>query len=86
MLGAVSLDNLPHFVTMVIERKIMKIEGIRECKMYSIKELTEIIGCHENTLYNDIKSGKLKALQTKDRAKYRVIGKYLLDYLNGRAK
>lgn len=60
-----------------------EIEGIRECKMYSIRELTELLGCHENTLYNDIKSGKLKALQTKDKAKYRVIGKFVKEYLNG---
>jgi excisionase family DNA binding protein len=59
----------------------MEIENIRDCKLYTIKELTEILGCHENTLYLDIKSGKLKALQTKDKAKYRVIGKFVKEYL-----
>lgn len=63
-----------------------QIEGIRECKIYSIKETAELLGCHYNTIFSAVKSGELKALQTKTQAKNRIIGKFIIEWLQRERK
>lgn len=55
---------------------------IKEAKMYSIKELEEILGFERHKIYRLIESGKLKGIQTIKRGSWRVIGKFLLEFIN----
>ena len=56
---------------------------IREAKMYSVPELCEILGYERHTIYRLIESGKLKGIQPADKGHWRVIGKFLLEYMRG---
>lgn len=61
----------------------MEIEGIRDAKLYSVKEVTELVGLHENTVYSEIHSGRLKAIRPRDRSKWRIAGKFIKEWLKG---
>jgi excisionase family DNA binding protein len=58
-------------------------DTIRECKLYSIPELVEILGMERHSIYKLIDSGRLKAIKTKKTYRRRVFGKELLKYLEG---
>ena len=62
----------------------MKIEGIREAKMYNVEEVAEIMDCHVNTIYKAMRSGDLHAIKPKNTRRWRVIGKYLIKWLEGK--
>jgi len=58
-------------------------EEIRECRLYSIKDIAKITGLPERTIYNHIKEGRIHALDSKFKKKIRVAGKFLINYLEG---
>jgi hypothetical protein len=56
---------------------------IREAKMYSVPELSEILGFERHKIYQLIESGQLKGIQSANKGHWRVIGKFLLEYMRG---
>ena len=54
---------------------------IRETKMYSVPELAKILNFERHTIYRLIESGRLKGVQTMNRGHYRVIGKFLIEFI-----
>lgn len=58
-------------------------DEIKECKMYSIPEICKILGYSRWTVYDLIESGRLKGIQSKNRGHWRVIGKFLLQFMEG---
>ena len=57
--------------------------AIREAKLYTITEVSELLNLHENTIYRHIKSGKLRAMQPAQNYKIRIFGKDIIQYLRG---
>ena len=57
--------------------------GIREAKLYTIKEIMELLDLPYITVYRLIKDGKIHAINADNREKIRVAGKFLLRYLEG---
>lgn len=56
---------------------------IREAKMYSVPELCDILGYERHKVYRLIESGKLKGIRASEKDHWRVIGKFLLQYMRG---
>jgi len=55
-----------------------------ESKLYTMPEVCEILQHDRHTIYKLIKDGKLKAIQTSEKAHWRVFGKHLLEYMEGK--
>ena len=54
---------------------------IREAKMYSVPELSKILGFERHKVYQLIESGQLKGIQTSKKGHWRVIGKFLKEFM-----
>ena len=59
------------------------LEGIREAKLYTIKEIMELLDLPYITVYRLIKADKIHAINADSTEKIRVAGKFLLRYLEG---
>jgi excisionase family DNA binding protein len=52
-------------------------------KMYSVAELSELLGYERHTIYKMIKNGKLRGIQSSEKSKWRITEKYVNEFLNG---
>jgi len=59
---------------------------IKDCRMYTVKELEEILNLERRQVYRLIDRGLLHAVPTRFKEKRRVIGKFLKQYINGGRK
>jgi len=56
---------------------------IKDAKMYTVKEIEELLGLERRIIYKLIDDGRLHGVPTKFKEKKRVIGKFLKQYING---
>lgn len=57
---------------------------IKEAKMYTVKELEEILGLERRIIYKLIADDRLHGVPTNFKEKKRVLGKYVKEYLYGK--
>ena len=56
---------------------------IREAKLYTIREVAEILGMDSAAVWRLVKQGKIKAIPSAKREKIRIFGKFLLRFMEG---
>jgi excisionase family DNA binding protein len=59
---------------------------ITEGKIYTVPEICELLGFHRDTVIKLIKNGNLPAFRcgTGKKSQYRIIGKNLINYMEGK--
>ena len=53
----------------------------QENKLYTIKQICDIVGCHPETIRRQIKEGKIKAIPHTGKQHIRIFGFELMKYL-----
>jgi excisionase family DNA binding protein len=52
---------------------------------YSVRELARTLKCGRGHLYREIEAGRLRAAKLNDRGDYRLLGAWVIEYLESRA-
>jgi excisionase family DNA binding protein len=60
---------------------MLRTRSIDPTRTYSVREVAHAINCGRYHLYRDIDRGRLRAARLNDRGDYRVLGQWLIEYL-----